>query len=138
MQVIPGSRSSGKPPEEAEGHLRHSGDMYGIDASTGRKLGGLDHLRQSIRDILTTPIGSRVMRRDYGSRLFELIDAPYTSATRLAIIAATAEALMIWEPRIYVEQINLVSYEPGHVVIDLIGRYLPDGREINLDGVEIT
>ncbi|SMX27292.1 Gene 25-like lysozyme [Pelagimonas phthalicica] len=112
--------------------------MYGIDASTGRKLGGLDHLRQSIRDILTTPIGSRVMRRDYGSRLFELIDAPYTSATRLAIIAATAEALMIWEPRIYVEQINLVSYEPGHVVIDLIGRYLPDGREINLDGVEIT
>lgn len=39
--------------------------MNGISATTGRPLSGIDHLRQSIRDILTTPIGSRVMRRLY-------------------------------------------------------------------------
>ncbi len=111
--------------------------MYGISATTGRKLGGIDHLRQSIRDILTTPIGSRVMRRDYGSRLFELIDTPYSSATKLAIIAATAEALMTWEPRIEVEDITLRSYNPGHIIIDLSGRYLPDGREVTIEGIEV-
>ena len=84
--------------------------MYGIDATTGRKLSGIDHLRQSIRDILTTPVGSRVMRRTYGSRLFELIDRPYSPATKLAIIAATAEALIAWEPRIRVEQVVLRNH----------------------------
>lgn len=111
--------------------------MNGISATNGRKLGGIDHLRQSIRDILTTPIGSRVMRRDYGSRLFELIDTPYSSATKLAIIAATAEALMTWEPRIEVEDITLRSYDPGHIIIDLSGRYLPDGREVTIEGIEV-
>lgn len=112
--------------------------MYGINATSGRMLGGIDHLRQSIRDIMTTPIGSRVMRRDYGSRLFDLIDAPYSSATKLAIIAATAEAIMTWEPRIEVENVTLRSFEPGHVIIDLTGRYLPDGREVSIEGIEIT
>ena len=111
--------------------------MYGINATSGREVGGIEHLRQSVRDILTTPLGSRVMRRDYGSRLFELIDAPYSSATKLAIIAATAEALMTWEPRIEVEDITLRSYDPGHIIIDLSGRYLPEGREVTIEGIEV-
>lgn len=43
--------------------------MLGTDANTGKALEGMAHLRQSIRDILGTPLGSRVMRRDYGSEL---------------------------------------------------------------------
>lgn len=112
--------------------------MYGINATTGREVGGIEHLRQSVRDILTTPIGSRVMRRDYGSRLFDLIDAPYSAAIKIDIIAATAEALMTWEPRIDVEEIKLLSYEPGKVIIDLIGRYLPDGQPITIEGLEVA
>ncbi len=50
--------------------------MRGTDANTGKALSGLEHLRQSVRDILTTPIGTRVMRREYGSQLYALIDAP--------------------------------------------------------------
>ena len=30
------------------------------------------------------------------------------------------------------------SYEPGHVIIDLSGRYLPDGRDILIEGIEIS
>jgi phage baseplate assembly protein W len=112
--------------------------MIGMDATTGRRLAGIDHLRQSIRDILTTPVGSRVMRRDYGSRLFDLIDAPYSPATKLAIIAATVEALMAWEPRIAVEEVTLRTFEPGRIVIDLIGRYLPNGDELTLEGLVIS
>ena len=34
----------------------------------------VDTLAQSIADIITTPLGSRTMRRDYGCLLFELLD----------------------------------------------------------------
>jgi phage baseplate assembly protein W len=56
--------------------------MIGLDASTGKQLSGMAHLRQSVRDILTTPIGTRVMRRDYGSRLYRLVDATMNDAMR--------------------------------------------------------
>ncbi|HAL68756.1 MAG TPA: phage baseplate protein, partial [Pseudomonas sp.] len=36
--------------------------MIGLDRRTGESISGLDHLRQSIEDILTTPLGSRRMR----------------------------------------------------------------------------
>jgi len=66
--------------------------MNGIHAVTGRSLAGLGHLNQSIRDILTTPIGSRVMRRQYGSRLFDLMFsiARHLLATLLTLAATLA------------------------------------------------
>lgn len=111
--------------------------MEGIDATTGKRLGGLDHLRQSIRDILTTPIGSRVMRREYGSRLYKLIDAPMNRSTLLDLYAATAEALERWEPRFRLASIHATAAEPGRVVLELTGEYLPDGQTITLDGVVV-
>ncbi len=35
----------------------------GMSRDTGEALTDLDHIRQSVRDILLTPVGSRVMRR---------------------------------------------------------------------------
>lgn len=114
------------------------GRMNGIDAITGKRVSGLAHLRQSIRDILTTPIGSRVMRRDYGSRLYELVDAPVNRETLLDIYAATAEALATWEPRIEVEQVTADSAEPGRVVLTVQGVYIPTGEVVTIDGIEVT
>lgn len=54
----------------------HEKYMRGMDAKTGKVLEGIDHLKQSIIDILTTPVNSRIMRRSYGSRLLELVDKP--------------------------------------------------------------
>lgn len=114
------------------------GAMNGIEATTGKRLGGLEHLRQSIRDILTTPIGTRVMRRAYGSRLYQLVDAPMNQGTLLALYTAAAEALATWEPRIDVQQIIATEAAPGRVVLELAGRYLPDGREVVIDGIEVS
>ncbi|GFM38320.1 GPW/gp25 family protein [Desulfovibrio psychrotolerans] len=111
--------------------------MRGIDSSTGKPLEGLAHLRQSIRDILTTPIGSRVMRREYGSRLFELVDSPANEANRIEYIAATAEALDRWEPRLRVTRVQVSATDAGKVLVALDGVYLPDGREITMDGLQI-
>ncbi|MBJ3641459.1 baseplate assembly protein, partial [Salmonella enterica subsp. enterica serovar Weltevreden] len=44
----------------------------GMNASSGHAITDNEHIAQSIGDILLTPIGSRVMRRAYGSQLFNL------------------------------------------------------------------
>jgi hypothetical protein len=111
--------------------------MNGTNPITGKPVSGIAHLRQSVRDILTTPIGTRVMRRDYGSRLYQLVDAPMNSATMLAIFAATAEALARWEPRIVVQQVTATEAAPGHVVLAISGLYLPDGELVTVDGIEV-
>lgn len=93
-----------------------------MNANTGGPIDGAAHLGQSIGDILTTPINSRVMRRDYGSLLPELVDAPFNDATRTLLYGATAEALMRWEPRIRIKQMTLSQGSAsGEFVLDLEG-----------------
>ncbi|WP_377153670.1 GPW/gp25 family protein [Roseateles sp. UC29_93] len=100
--------------------------MNGLNQRTGRAIDGVDHLRQSVADILTTPIGSRIARRTYGSLLPELVDQPDNGATRVRIFAATAGALMRWEPRLKVSRIRLSHGDrPGQVVVELEGVYQP-------------
>lgn len=111
--------------------------MRGTDATTGKPLEGIAHLRQSVRDILTTPLGSRVMRRDYGSRLFELVDAPLNSQTIVDLYAATAEALIRWEPRLQVSQVQARTLSAGSIEIDLTAIYLPTGQPVFLDGIAL-
>lgn len=112
--------------------------MKGISALSGTELSGISHLKQSIKDILTTPIGTRVERRDYGSRLFELIDNPTSEDLKTEIFAATAEALQKWEPRFKLQQASLVEITPGNIVLELKGTFLIDGSEIILSNLEIT
>lgn len=83
--------------------------MSGMHHATGKRLTDEAHIAQSIADILTTPVGSRVMRRDYGSRLPELVDMPMNAATRLLIAAASAGAIRRWEPRIRLSRVQLSS-----------------------------
>lgn len=113
--------------------------MIGLDATTGAPLDGLDHLRQSVRDILTTPIGSRVMRRDYGSALPDLVDGNVSGLTLAQFYAATADALDRWEPRLRVTSVAVdevgTDLIGGQISISIAAEYLPDGREIRLDGI---
>ena len=44
----------------------------GMNSQTGLSISEVEHIRQSVRDILVTPVGSRVMRREYGSLLSAL------------------------------------------------------------------
>ena len=38
----------------------------GMNNTSGKAITDIDHLRQSVRDILLTPQGSRIARREYG------------------------------------------------------------------------
>lgn len=76
---------------------------------TGSSIGTLEHISQSIADILSTRIGSRVMRREYGSLLLERVDHPFNEVTRLRSYAAISMALMRWEPRISLSRVQFIG-----------------------------
>lgn len=81
-------------------------NLTGMSQTSGATVSGDDHLAQSIADIITTPLGSRTMRRDYGCLLFELIDRPLGPATLLLCSMAIAIAVARWEPRITVKSVK--------------------------------
>lgn len=94
--------------------------MTGMSARTGRKMPRIEHIRQSVADILFTPIGSRVMRRDYGSQLPELLDQPLNKATLMRCRAAAVDALIRWEERLQVKAVDFVL-EGERLTVEITG-----------------
>lgn len=111
--------------------------MPGMSRDTGGALDRLTHLRQSIADILSTPIGSRVHRRDYGSNLPRLVDRPINQSLVADLIAATAEALNRWEPRIRVDRVVIESAVAGSVTLSVYATHLIDGKPVSFRNVVI-
>ncbi|WP_193152333.1 GPW/gp25 family protein [Enterobacter ludwigii] len=94
----------------------------GMSQGNGRAITDTDHLRQSVRDILLTPQGSRIARREYGSLLSELIDQPQNPALRLQVMSAVYVALSRWEPRLTLDSITINSSFDGSMVVELTGQ----------------
>ncbi|ELY2630966.1 GPW/gp25 family protein [Cronobacter sakazakii] len=94
----------------------------GMSQGNGRAITDTDHLRQSVRDILLTPQGSRIARREYGSLLSELIDQPQNPALRLQVMSAVYVALSRWEPRLTMDSITINSSFDGSMVVELTGQ----------------
>ena len=84
-------------------------NVKGMSRQSGQKIDQVSHILQSVRDILTTPIGSRVMRRDYGSLIPFLIDSPLNSYFSMQLRASVIHALMRWETRVTPTRIELVT-----------------------------
>lgn len=100
--------------------------MIGMDRRTGQPLAGVAHLRQSIEDILATPLGSRRMRPEYGSQLRRFVVLPVNEGWKSAVQAEVARALGRWEPRLKLERVKVVAVLDGQVRLALQGRYLGD------------
>lgn len=104
-----------------------------MNRETGGAIGDLEHITQSIADILTTRIGTRVMRREYGSLLPELVDHPFNDATRLRVYAATVMALMRWEPRISLNRVQFLGANlQGQSVLDLDGTLVDTNEPLSM------
>ncbi len=111
--------------------------MTGMHKVTGKRLSGIEHLRQSIVDILSTAPETRVMRREYGSDLHNLIDAPMNPSTLVSFYAATAKALDRWEPRIRLTRVRTEAAQSGEIELTVEGFYQHDGKEIMLEGLKL-
>jgi phage baseplate assembly protein W len=69
-----------------------------------------EDIRQSIRIILETIPGERVMRPDFGSGLMAMVFEPVNFTTIALVKQRVEQALVLWEPRIDVRE---VTVSPG-------------------------
>ena len=69
-----------------------------------------EEIDQAIRIIVSTPLGYRLMRPDFGCRIHELLFAPINASTFTAAAHYVTEALGYWEPRIDIEDIQVVPH----------------------------
>lgn len=72
---------------------------------------GNEDIEQSIRIILGTRPGERVMREDFGCRAYELMFDPRSAATISLLQEFVFDALRMWEPRIEVLSVNVTADE---------------------------
>lgn len=91
----------------------------GMDPSTGLAVSGLDHIRMCIRQILMTPIGSRIERREFGSLIPDMIDAPLNDVWIMRLIAASAHAILRWEPRVALQSLSIDLDTTNHGTLTL-------------------
>ncbi|NTI86032.1 baseplate assembly protein [Agrobacterium rhizogenes] len=104
-------------------------DSTGVSATNGKPLTNWEHVEQSIGKILTTPKRSRVMRRNFGSDVPELIDGKMTRRNVLAVYAASATAILEWEPRYRMTAGRVTRADAGgSIMLEIFGTYYPRGH----------
>ena len=107
----------------------------GVDARGGIALAeGDEEIRQAILLIVRTRRGARVMRPEFGCRIWELLFAPNDSATWTMAGHHVREALGWWEPRIEVDDVRTTA-DPGNpaaveVEVDYTIRATHDRRSL--------
>lgn len=114
--------------------------MIGMNRTTGKALSGIDHLRQRVADVLTTPIGTRIMRRDYGSRVFELIDNPMNERFKVEMTMAVYEAFKNPLNGLFdlvLMRVSVAADTDGHAYVDIEGKYVPTGEMMKLEQIAL-
>jgi phage baseplate assembly protein W len=75
---------------------------------------GADDIDASLRVILVTAPGERVMRPLFGCRIWELLFEPINANTLGLMAEAVREAVGRWEPRVVLEDVRVVP-DPGSI-----------------------
>jgi Bacteriophage baseplate protein W len=76
-----------------------------------------DSVQQSVWIILRTAKGERVMRPDFGCGIHELVFDTVTASTGGRVVSAVREALLRFEPRIDVRDVNVSPGGNGEVLL---------------------
>lgn len=100
--------------------------MIGMDRRTGQPISGIEHLRQSMGDVLGTPLGSRRHRPEYGSKVRSYVDLPVNEGWKSSVQAEAIRALERWEPRLKLERVRVLSVLGGQINLSIAGDYLGD------------
>ena len=90
---------------------------------------GEQNVRESIRVLLLTEPGERLMRETYGCGLRGFLFEPNTATTRELIRQRVAAAIARWEPRAAVQEVTVVSDEadPRTVAVSVRFRLVATG-----------
>ncbi len=106
-----------------------------ISGSGGIRLTTLsEELDASIGMVISTAPGERVMRPDFGCRIWDQLFEPVNTDTMAAMEQAVIEAIQMWEPRVTV---STVTAEPDpeiaervNVSIEYVVRQTNDRRNL--------
>ena len=86
----------------------------GVGTSTSVSISdGIAHVIQSIEQILGTPIGERVMLRDFGSFLHTIVFEPNDPTLGVLAEHYVRTALERWEPRVILDRIYVEQDGPA-------------------------
>jgi len=108
----------------------------GMDHSTGRV--AMSEYEQDIREavwiILSTAKGERVMRPDFGCGIHELVFAAMNTATVGLVESSVREALVAWEPRIEIIDLDVSTQlaDEGKLLVSIDYRVRKTNNEFNL------
>ena len=93
-----------------------------------------EDIRQSVRIILGTNPGERVMRPDFGAGLNAFLFEPISFSLMQRVKQRVQEALIDWEPRIDVEKVTVSNdrSEPGKLIINIEYRIRATNARANL------
>lgn len=97
-----------------------------------------EKIRQSIRIILSTAKGERVMRPEFGCGIHDYAFAVANAQTLTSIESAVREALIMWEPRIEVISVEamgdggLAEIHQASIGVDVRYRIRATNTEANL------
>lgn len=106
--------------------------MAGIDRSTFRPIDNLAHTLQSVEVILSTDIGSRVMRRSFGGGVAELLGRALTPRLFAVVQQLIGTAIDLWEPRLHVRKVSfdgtVDGVRRGTATVVIAADYRPRGH----------
>lgn len=109
--------------------------MRGMSRDSGKVLSGTSHIYQSVKDILTTPLGTRRMLMGYGSDLPLLVDNPVDRVTEIRVVMATAVALARWEPRLSIDSVIVLRSSTGKINVKIEATDVETQRAILLEDI---
>lgn len=94
----------------------------GVDPTSGR-IAMSEHeqdIRESIRIILATAPGERLMRPDFGCGIHDLVFSAISSATVGLFESRVREAITKWEPRVEIMQLSISTREASNGKLEIL------------------
>jgi phage baseplate assembly protein W len=80
---------------------------------------GAEDLDTSMRVILCTAPGERLMRPQFGCRIWDLLFEPINANTTGLMAQAVRESLAQWEPRVEVQDVDVVPDPDNHSLVHI-------------------
>jgi phage baseplate assembly protein W len=85
---------------------------------------GPEDLDRSIRVVLATAPGERVMRPEFGCRIWDLLFEPVNANTIGLMAQAVREAVAQWEPRVEVADVAVTPDERDAALVRIVVSYI--------------
>jgi len=106
----------------------------GEDSGPIATSGGESRIQESIWTILSTALGERVMRPDFGCGIQNLLFQPMSDSLIGKVASEVTRALVLFEPRIDVDGVNVRGDEedPDVLLIDIDYRIRTTNSRFNL------